>query len=150
MLTPMDARGDSTRLALTGVNHGLGRQFPVEAVGVLHAGVHALPAWSAGGRGSFYTHFAGKEDLLAGLLQEVATASDECASMPAHSSDFSDPDAIRYHIAAYWHVHQEHAATMRTLSRPRWSTRVSPGPCASSVAPGSTTSATSEKSNCQT
>jgi AcrR family transcriptional regulator len=65
--------------------------------------------------GSFYRHFAGKEELLAALLEEVSAAGDQYASAAEHKADFSDPDAIRYHVAIYWHVYHEHAATFLAL-----------------------------------
>jgi AcrR family transcriptional regulator len=67
--------------------------------------------------GSFYTYFAGKEELLEALLAEVATAGGGYAAAPEHKSDFSDPDAIRHHVAGYWQVYQEHATTFRALSQ---------------------------------
>jgi len=65
--------------------------------------------------GSFYRHFAGKEELLAALLEEVSAAGDQYASAAEHKADFSDPDAIRYHVAIYWRVYHEHAATFLAL-----------------------------------
>ena len=67
--------------------------------------------------GSFYTYFAGKEELLETLLAELATAGDRYAAAAEHKSDFSDPDAIRYHVAIYWRVRHEHSATMLALSQ---------------------------------
>jgi hypothetical protein len=32
-----------------------------------------------------------------------------------HKADFSDPDAIRYHVAIYWRVYHDHAATFLAL-----------------------------------
>jgi AcrR family transcriptional regulator len=65
--------------------------------------------------GSFYRHFAGKEELLAALLEEVSAAGDRYASAAEHKADFSDPGAIRYHVAIYWRVYHEHAATFLAL-----------------------------------
>ena len=65
--------------------------------------------------GSFYRHFAGKEELLTALLEEVSAAGDRYASAAEHKADFSDPDSIRYHVAIYWHVYHEHAATFLAL-----------------------------------
>ena len=67
--------------------------------------------------GSFYTYFAGKEELLEALLAELADAGDRYAEAAEHKSDFSDPDAIRYHVATYWRVYHEHSATMLALSQ---------------------------------
>jgi AcrR family transcriptional regulator len=65
--------------------------------------------------GSFYRHFAGKEELLAALLEEVSAAGDQYASAAEHKADFSDPAAIRYHVAIYWRVYHDHAATFLAL-----------------------------------
>lgn len=83
--------------------------------GYLNTKVTDITAEAGRAAGSFYTYFAGKEELLAALLDEVASASDEYAVAAGHKSDFSDPDAIRFHVAAYWRVHREHAATMLAL-----------------------------------
>ncbi|CAO5234671.1 TetR/AcrR family transcriptional regulator [Frankia sp. AgKG'84/4] len=85
--------------------------------GYLNTKITDITAEAGRSTGSFYTHFAGKEDLLVALLAEVGEASDGYANAPEHSSDFTDPDAIRYHVAAYWRVYQEHAATMLALSQ---------------------------------
>ncbi|MFF3269809.1 TetR/AcrR family transcriptional regulator [Streptomyces chrestomyceticus] len=65
--------------------------------------------------GSFYRHFTSKENLLRALLDELSAASDAYAATDEHKSDFTDPEAIRYHVASNWRVHREHAATMVAL-----------------------------------
>ncbi|MFI9502905.1 TetR/AcrR family transcriptional regulator [Nocardia sp. NPDC052566] len=74
---------------------------------------------TAAGRaaGSFYNHFAGKEELLQALLSDLATAGDERAEQPDHNPDFSDPDAVRYHIAGYWMFAREHAPVLRAMNQ---------------------------------
>lgn len=62
--------------------------------------------------GSFYNHFSGKEDLLAALLKDLADAGDEAAEEPGHSSDFTDPAAIRYHLRSLWTFYRENAGAM--------------------------------------
>lgn len=83
--------------------------------GYLNTKVTDITAEAGRAAGSFYTYFAGKEELLEALLAEVATASDQYAGLAEHKSDFTDPDAIRYHVAVFWHVNHEHAPTMRAL-----------------------------------
>jgi AcrR family transcriptional regulator len=85
--------------------------------GYLNAKITDITAEAGRAAGSFYTYFAGKEDLLAALLEEVATAGDQYASTAEHKSDFSDPDAIRYHVASLWRIYHEHAATLHALSQ---------------------------------
>lgn len=65
--------------------------------------------------GSFYNHFASKEELLEALLDDIDAAIDEEAVREEHSADFSDPAAVRFHIATYWQVFHDHEATMRAL-----------------------------------
>ncbi|MEU2088920.1 TetR/AcrR family transcriptional regulator [Nocardia beijingensis] len=74
---------------------------------------------SAAGRaaGSFYNHFASKEELLQALLSDLAAAGDERAEGPDHNPDFSDPDAVRYHIAGYWTFAREHAPVLRAVNQ---------------------------------
>ena len=83
--------------------------------GYLNTKVTDITTEAGRAAGSFYTYFAGKEELLMALLGELAAAGDQHASAAEHKSDFSDPEAIRYHIAAYWRVQREHAATMLAL-----------------------------------
>jgi AcrR family transcriptional regulator len=85
--------------------------------GYLNTKITDITAEARRAAGSFYTYFASKEELLAALLDEVATASDQYASTTEHKSDFSDPDAIRFHVATYRRVFREHAATMLALSQ---------------------------------
>lgn len=83
--------------------------------GYLNTKVTDITTEAGRAAGSFYRHFASKEELLTALLEEVAAAGDQYASTAEHKSDFSDPDAIRYHVAGYWRVYHEHAATFLAL-----------------------------------
>ena len=85
--------------------------------GYLNTKITDITAEAGRAAGSFYTYFAGKEELLKALLAEVATAGDTYAKAAEHKSDFSQPDAIRYHVAVYWNVYQQHAATFLALSQ---------------------------------
>lgn len=85
--------------------------------GYLNTKVTDITAEAGRAAGSFYTYFAGKEELLQALLRDLGTAGDRYATTAEHKADFSDPDAIRFHVAAYWRVYHEHAATMLALSQ---------------------------------
>jgi len=65
--------------------------------------------------GSFYNHFASKEELLQSLLADIDAAGDESAERAEHSPDFSDPAAVRFHVATFWTIYREHEPTMRAL-----------------------------------
>ena len=65
--------------------------------------------------GSFYNHFTGKEDLLTALLTDLGASGDEAALGTDHLSDFSDPAAVRWHVAQFWDFYRQHATTMRAL-----------------------------------
>ncbi|WP_020668080.1 TetR/AcrR family transcriptional regulator [Amycolatopsis nigrescens] len=67
--------------------------------------------------GSFYNHFAGKEELLEALLADLSAAADETVSATdtEHNPDFTDPAAVRWHIRGYWLFYRENAAVMLAL-----------------------------------
>ncbi|WP_033293290.1 TetR/AcrR family transcriptional regulator [Amycolatopsis jejuensis] len=65
--------------------------------------------------GSFYNHFASKEELLVALLADLAEAGDRQAAGEDHLSDFSDPAAVRWHVRQYWDFYRTNAATMLAL-----------------------------------
>ncbi|MFF3223644.1 TetR/AcrR family transcriptional regulator [Nocardia suismassiliense] len=74
---------------------------------------------TAAGRaaGSFYNHFAGKEELLQALLDDVAAAGDVTAEGPDHNPDFTDPAAIRFHVEQYWISARQHWAVYRSIQQ---------------------------------
>ncbi|GAA4392744.1 TetR/AcrR family transcriptional regulator [Tsukamurella soli] len=85
--------------------------------GYLNAKITDITAEAGRAAGSFYNHFASKEELLAALLADLAAAGDESALAGDHLSDFSDPAAVRWHVAQYWHFYRQHAPTMRALGQ---------------------------------
>ncbi|MFC4950523.1 TetR/AcrR family transcriptional regulator [Pseudonocardia sp. GCM10023141] len=67
--------------------------------------------------GSFYNHFAGKEEILAALLADQFAAGDAAITPESgHDPDFTRASAIRWHIAGYWRFHREHGAIMAALA----------------------------------
>lgn len=83
--------------------------------GYLNTKITDITAEAGRSAGSFYNHFTGKQELLEALLAEVSAAGDRTAASAEHKADFTDPDAIRFHAAAYVRVHREHAATLLAL-----------------------------------
>jgi AcrR family transcriptional regulator len=65
--------------------------------------------------GSFYKHFAGKDDVLRALLADwLAQAGAELAADPA-GDDLSQESAMRARVAAYWHTYRAHLPEIRAL-----------------------------------
>ena len=63
--------------------------------------------------GSFYNHFASKEELLEALLKDMLAEADETiADVAGHDADFSKISAIRWHVAAFWRFYQQHLPEM--------------------------------------
>ncbi|WP_410656289.1 TetR/AcrR family transcriptional regulator [Amycolatopsis sp. lyj-112] len=85
------------------------------AKGYLNTKITDITAEAGRAAGSFYNHFASKEELLESLLADLAAASDVNASQEGHKADFTDPDAVRWHVREYWNFHRDHAATMLAL-----------------------------------
>jgi AcrR family transcriptional regulator len=81
--------------------------------GYLNTKITDITAEAGRAAGSFYNHFAGKEALLEALMADMSAESDTLAAAPGHRSDFTDPEAVRAHIAMYAHLYREHAVTMR-------------------------------------
>ncbi|MDF0532215.1 TetR/AcrR family transcriptional regulator [Tsukamurella sp. 8F] len=85
--------------------------------GYLNTKITDITAEAGRAAGSFYNHFASKEELLRALLSDIAAAGDESALAEGHLTDFSDPAAVRWHVAQYWSFYREHASTMRALTQ---------------------------------
>jgi AcrR family transcriptional regulator len=65
--------------------------------------------------GSFYKHFAGKDDILRALLADwLAQAGAELAADPA-GDDLSQQPALRSRVAAYWYTYRAHLPEIRAL-----------------------------------
>ncbi|MGK8512610.1 TetR/AcrR family transcriptional regulator [Nocardia asiatica] len=85
--------------------------------GYLNTKITDITAAAGRAAGSFYNHFASKEELLQALLNDLAAAGDEHAEGPGHSPDFSDPEAVRYHVAGYWTFARQHAPVLRAVNQ---------------------------------
>ncbi|MEV6909987.1 TetR/AcrR family transcriptional regulator [Amycolatopsis sp. NPDC051071] len=85
------------------------------AKGYLNTKITDITAEAGRAAGSFYNHFASKEELLESLLADLAAASDVNARQAGHSADFTDPEAVRWHVREYWTFHRDNAATMLAL-----------------------------------
>ncbi|QRP45099.1 TetR/AcrR family transcriptional regulator [Amycolatopsis sp. FDAARGOS 1241] len=83
--------------------------------GYLNTKITDITAEAGRAAGSFYNHFASKEELLEALLGDLAAASDEDALAEDHLTDFSDPAAVRWHVRQYWNFYRANAPTMQAL-----------------------------------
>ncbi|MCX4091288.1 TetR/AcrR family transcriptional regulator [Nocardia sp. alder85J] len=85
--------------------------------GYLNTKITDITAAAGRAAGSFYNHFASKEDLLRALLDDLAAEGDLDAARPEHKADFTDPDAIRYHVEAYWRFSRRNWPVLRAMSQ---------------------------------
>lgn len=67
--------------------------------------------------GSFYNHFSGKEALLEALMADLSDASDAVAAEPGHLHDFTDPEAVRQHVAVTVRLYRDHIGTVRAMQQ---------------------------------
>jgi AcrR family transcriptional regulator len=85
--------------------------------GYLNTKTTDISAEAGRAAGSFYTYFASKEELLEALLADMSAAGDTAAAQPGHKPDFTDPEAIRWHLAIYLRFLRDNAATIRALQQ---------------------------------
>ncbi|MCO8276105.1 TetR/AcrR family transcriptional regulator [Actinoplanes sp. TRM 88003] len=86
-----------------------------ERTGYLNAKITDITAEAGRATGSFYKHFASKEQLLEALLADLLVEGDESAAAAGHSDDFRDRAAVRYHVAAYWNFYRRHRTVVEAL-----------------------------------
>jgi len=69
--------------------------------------------------GSFYNHFTGKEELLEVMLADMLASVDRdvLEGAPGHSPDFTDPAAVRWHVAAFWRFFTANRTVMIALQQ---------------------------------
>ncbi|GHF77881.1 AcrR family transcriptional regulator [Amycolatopsis bartoniae] len=85
--------------------------------GYLNTKITDITAAAGRAAGSFYNHFGSKEELLEALLKDMSASSDETAREAEHKSDFSDPDAVRWHVVAYLRFYEENAPTLLAMQQ---------------------------------
>ncbi|MET8998965.1 TetR/AcrR family transcriptional regulator [Amycolatopsis sp. NPDC004169] len=83
--------------------------------GYLNTKITDITAEAGRAAGSFYNHFAGKEELLEALMADIAASGDQSADSEDHLADFSSPEAVRWHVKQYWEFYRDNAATMLAL-----------------------------------
>lgn len=85
--------------------------------GYLNTKITDITAAAGRAAGSFYNHFASKEELLQSLLKDLADESDSRAEDPDHNPDFTDPEAVRYHVKGYWDAARGNWPVFRAMSQ---------------------------------
>jgi len=84
--------------------------------GYLNTKITDITAAASRATGSFYEHFASKEDLLRALLADMhAQAGDQLASGDHPPHDLTDPQQLRAHIQVAWNVMRENRSVMAAL-----------------------------------
>jgi AcrR family transcriptional regulator len=85
--------------------------------GYLDAKITDITAEAGRSVGSFYKHFAGKEEILQALLADwIAQAGEELAAHEA-GDDLSQEPALRARVAAYWGTYRDHLPEIRALGQ---------------------------------
>ncbi|APA98261.1 TetR/AcrR family transcriptional regulator [Nocardia seriolae] len=85
--------------------------------GYLNTKITDITAAAGRAAGSFYNHFASKEELLQALLKDLAEESDIATEDPAHSADFTDPASVRFHVASYWDFARKNWPVLRAVQQ---------------------------------
>ncbi len=86
--------------------------------GYLNTKITDITAAAGRAAGSFYNHFAGKDELLEALLADLlADVDDRVQADPAHDPDFSSRAAVRYHVAAYFAFFRANSTVMVALQQ---------------------------------
>jgi AcrR family transcriptional regulator len=85
--------------------------------GYFDAKITDIAAEASRSVGSFYKHFAGKEELLQTLLADwIAQAGEELADHEA-GRNLSEEPALRARVAVYWHTYRAHVPEIRALGQ---------------------------------
>jgi AcrR family transcriptional regulator len=94
--------------------------------GYLNTKITDITAAAGRAAGSFYNHFASKDDLLVALLGDMLAEGDDAVDEagPGHSPDLTDRAAVRWHVEAYWRFYRRHLPEMVAL---RQAAMVDPG-----------------------
>src|ERR1044072_6692947 len=86
--------------------------------GYLNTKITDITAAAGRAAGSFYNHFAGKEELLSALVADLlAEVDDTVQADPDHDPDFTHRASIRYHVAARFTFYRANRTVMVALQQ---------------------------------
>jgi len=86
--------------------------------GYLNTKITDITAAAGRAAGSFYNHFASKEELLQALLSDLLAAVDDTIDAdPEHNPDFTERAAIRYHVAGYFTFYRANRTVMVAMQQ---------------------------------
>jgi AcrR family transcriptional regulator len=85
--------------------------------GYLEAKITDIAAQAGRSVGSFYKHFAGKEELLQALLTDWFEQAGQELAVHEAGHDLSQRPALRARVAAYWYTYQAHVPEIRALGQ---------------------------------
>ncbi|BCK56377.1 TetR/AcrR family transcriptional regulator [Nocardia wallacei] len=85
--------------------------------GYLNTKITDITAAAGRAAGSFYNHFASKEELLQALLADFAAQGDTAAEGTSHNPDFTDPAAVRFHVEHYWTFARRNWPVLRAMNQ---------------------------------
>jgi AcrR family transcriptional regulator len=86
--------------------------------GYLNTKITDITAAAGRATGSFYNHFAGKEELLEALLVDMLSTADLAVLGDlAHDEDFSKISSVRWHVAAFWNFYKAHLPEMIAIKQ---------------------------------
>lgn len=86
--------------------------------GYLNTKITDITSEAGRAAGSFYTHFDGKESLLEAMLSDMLDSVDaELAGSTTHDPDFSHPQAVRWHVDAFWRFFSAHRTELIALQQ---------------------------------
>lgn len=85
--------------------------------GYLNAKITDITAEAGRSAGSFYKHFASKQEVLQALLNDWLAQAGEELSVHEAGDDLSNEPALRARVAAYWQTYKAHLPEILALGQ---------------------------------